>query len=494
MNHCIKTKGKRMTALFLVLVLALSMISTTAFAAQEDNYHDPAEHWLSAANRTNELDVNATVTRETGNCAVCGQSTTFIIYRTPEYTRNGETAMNRNVRYSDGTLLDGEGTGAVMDGTPGKDAYYTGFHWTKACCNTCGTMNSNMGIDDYCFGKNVYWLYDCAAEFTEELPEQVKFEYVDSTYHNKITSSGTYCCFCFGTNKSSASKLERHNMQTEILPQISNNRFAIVKHCVDCEYTKTEYVAAKSVVADYYGVVDGQPHTLTISDLSEAGVSTQIRYGNSAESCTLSSAPNYTEKGQYTVYYDITYTYSGVSMTENGVAYVWLHDETTEPDGDCPCGCGDPDCDCQNKDCNGSCHKNECGDNHNFVVLETVNPTCKTLGYTRYLCVECGKIEKRDYVNAIGHAWQSIVVRDATCEVGGKVLNICKNCGECEETITPRGEHQYSVSVVSATCVSPGYTLKECEVCGDRHITDIQNAKPHNYEAITTPASCENGG
>ena len=235
MNHCIKTKGKRMTALFLVLVLALSMISTTAFAAQEDNYHDPAEHWLSAANRTNELDVNATVTRETGNCAVCGQSTTFIIYRTPEYTRNGETATTRNVRYSDGTLVGGEGTGAVMDGTPGKDAYYTGFHWTKACCNTCGTMNSNMGIDDYCFGKNVYWLYDCAAEFTEELPEQVKFEYVDSTYHNKITSSGTYCCFCFGTNKSSASKLERHNMQTEILPQISNNRFAIVKHCVDCE-------------------------------------------------------------------------------------------------------------------------------------------------------------------------------------------------------------------------------------------------------------------
>lgn len=120
MNHCIKGNGKRMTALFLVLVLALSMISTTAFAAQEDNYHDPAEHWLSAINRTNELDVNATVTRETGNCAVCGQSTTFLIYRTPEYTRNGETAATRNVRYSDGTLVGGEGTGTVMDGTPAK--------------------------------------------------------------------------------------------------------------------------------------------------------------------------------------------------------------------------------------------------------------------------------------------------------------------------------------------------------------------------------------
>ena len=74
------------------------------------------------------------------------------------------------------------------------------------------------------------------------------------------------------------------------------------------------------------------------------------------------------------------------------------------------------------------------------------------------------------------------------------MLNICKNCGECEETTTPKGEHKYGISVVEPTCVSPGYTVKECEVCGDRHITDIQNAKPHSYEAITTPANCENGG
>lgn len=58
MNKTVKTNGKRMTALMLVLVLVVSMFSTTAFAAQEDNYHDPAEHWLNAANRTNELDAN----------------------------------------------------------------------------------------------------------------------------------------------------------------------------------------------------------------------------------------------------------------------------------------------------------------------------------------------------------------------------------------------------------------------------------------------------
>lgn len=393
MNKSVKTHGKRMTALMLVLVLVVSLFSTTAMAAQEDNYHDPAEHWLSAVNRTNELDANATVTHETFVCSICKQPTSFMVWRTPEYSRDGVTALSRNVKYSDGTCIDGESVGVIFDGTPGKDAYYTGYHWTKAMCETCGTMHSNGG--GYMLGKNVYYLYDCAAEFTEELPDQVKYEYADSTYHTKTTKGGSYCCFCFGTNHTSSSVLERHNMQTEIIPQISNDRFAIVKHCTDCEYTSTSYVAAKSVIADYYGVVDGQPHTVTISDLSEAGVSTQIRYGNSADSCTLTSAPNYTEKGQYNVYYEITYTYSSMSMTENGVAKVWLHDE--KEDADCPCGCGDPDCDCKNPNCNGSCHKHNCGDNHNFVILETVNPTCKTLGYTRYLCVNCGKIEKRDY-------------------------------------------------------------------------------------------------
>ena len=94
----------------------------------------------------------------------------------------------------------------------------------------------------------------------------------------------------------------------------------------------------------YYGIVDGQPHTITVSDFSEAGVRTSIRYGNSAESCTMTSTPNYTEEGQYTVYYEITYAYQNVSMTENGVANVWLRDTPASEDGKCTCGCDDPNC------------------------------------------------------------------------------------------------------------------------------------------------------
>ena len=161
---------KRMTALLLAVVLCVGMVPT-AFAAQQDSYHDPAENWQEANNRTNELDANATVTHETFNCKVCKQQTSFIVFRTPEYTRDGQTAMSRNVKYSDGTFVDGSGKGSILDGVPGQDAYYTAYHWTKAVCETCGSINTNMAKTDYGYLKNVYWLYDCANNFFEELPE-----------------------------------------------------------------------------------------------------------------------------------------------------------------------------------------------------------------------------------------------------------------------------------------------------------------------------------
>ena len=284
-------------------------------------------------------------------------------------------------------------------------------------------------------------------------------------------------------------------MAAETLPQPAHGRFATVEKCGLCDYTRYDYTAAKAVVASYYGVVDGQPHTISVTDLSESGVRTAIRYGNSADSCTMTSAPNYTDEGQYTVYYEITYTCDGVDMTENGVAYVWLRDDTTDENGNCGCGCSNPNCGCQNKHCSGNCCTDKgCGENHHFILLDSVKASCTTLGYDRYLCTECGKIEKRDYVDSLGHAWQGIVIRDATCETDGKLLELCSRCGQMKQTATPKGEHSYEVYTVAATCTSPGYTVRECSVCGDRHIEDITSVLPHNYESHVISATCENGG
>lgn len=486
--------SRRALALLLTLVMCVGMIPT-AFAAQQNSYHDPAEHWMQASGRTNELDANSVVTRETFKCGECGKATSFEVFRVPEYTRNGQPALSRNVKYSDGTMVDGVGKGDTMDGIPGKDATYTGYHYTKAVCETCGGINTNMSKSEYGYLKNVYWLYDCAAAFTQELDETVSYEYTDDTYHTVTTKGGTYCAFCYGTNHTVSRKLERHSMVTEVLPQPANGRFATVEKCSLCDYARYDYTAAKAVIADYYGVVDGKPHTITVSDLSEAGVRTSIRYGNSADSCTMTSAPNYTEEGQYMVYYEITYTYKGKEMTENGVAKVWLRDESTKDDGSCACGCGDPNCGCQNKNCNGNCCTDKgCGENHKYILLDSTKAGCTTLGYDRYLCTKCGKIEKRDYVDSLGHAWQSIVIRDATCETDGKLLELCSRCGQMKQTATPKGEHSYEVYTVAATCTSPGYTVRECSVCGDRHIEDITSVLPHNYESHVIAATCEGGG
>ena len=351
--------------MLLTLTLCLGMIPT-ASAAQQNSYHDPVEHWQQARNRTNELDVNAIVTHETFYCATCRENTDFTVWRVPEYTLSGETALNRNVKYSNGMCIDEVTVGSLDAGVPGENAYYTGYHWTKSVCSRCGDWNSNeTNGAPYAWDKNIYVLHDCAAKFYLDLPETVAHEYVDSKYHRTVTKGGTYCCFCYGTNYEKSSVLERHDMETETLPQPAHGRFAAVEKCRLCDYTCYDYTAAKAVVASYYGVADGQPHTISVTDLSEAGVRTAIRYGNSADSCTMTTAPNYTDEGQYTVYFETTYTCDGVDMTGNGVAYVWLRDDTTDENGNCGCGCSNPNCGCQNKHCNGNCCTDKgCGENH----------------------------------------------------------------------------------------------------------------------------------
>ena len=492
-NHC-----KRLLAFILMLSVLLGMFPLPghkAYAAQQNSYHDPAEHWMSAVNRTNELDANAVVTEETFTCYNCGKATQFTVWRTPEYTRSGNSNLSHNVKYSDGTMVDGVTNGNVDEGKPGVNAYYTSNHWTKAACSQCGTFNGQMDkAVEYCYDKNVYWLYDCDANFMQDLDEEITYEYADKQYHKVTVKGGQYCAFCYGTNHTINSRLERHNLEQEVLPHLSNQRFAIVEHCQDCDYIKYDYVAAKVVVASYYGVVDGQSHTIMVSDLSEAGVRASVRYGYTADSCNLTSAPNFSEEGQYTVYYEVTYKYDSIEMVESGVAYVWLRDER-EAEGGCTCGCGDPNCDCQKSNCGGNCcGGNLCGDNHNFSLVESIKPSCLALGYDRYLCVNCGKVEKRDYVDSLGHAMQQIVIRDATCEVDGKILNICSRCGLAEVEYTPKGEHQYGTYNVAPTCTGPGYTVKECSVCGDRHITDMTEAMPHNYAPHIVAATCTTGG
>ncbi len=472
-----KSKLKSVLSALLTMCMLISAAPVTTFAAQSNEYVDPADSWLSSNNRTNELDVNATTTYETSWCPVCDKETTVLTYRVPEYTRSGETAKNHGVWFSDGRNIDGTEVGNLDSGTPGIDAYYTGNHWTKSVCQNCGTINAVDGVDAYNFNKNLYSLNSCDHNFFLDFDNTTYTPY-NENYHTTVYKAGKYCQFCKGTKAQASSVREAHNFNEQIDGQIGNNRFYVLQHCDDCNFEKSEYVTAKSVVSSYYGTADGEAHTVTVSDLSDSGVKTLVRYGDSADNCKQTSAPNYTKAGYYTVYYEITYSYSGEDMVENGVSYVWLLNDSASDD--------------------------ESGDDtviiippaheHDFRYIETVPATCENLGYERWQCSGCGQLEKKNYTPAIGHDHEDIVIREANCMQGGLILSVCKNCGDFYQTTTPTGAHTYKTNVINPTCRNVGYTEHICDICGDNYITDIKPLISHAYESITKKPTCEDKG
>lgn len=399
-------------------VMILGTIPELSYAAQSNEYVDPADVWMEANGRANEFDINATTTYETVYCPVCDMETTQLTYRVPEYTKSGETALNHNVMYSDGTCTDGESTGNLDDGTPGVDAYYTGMHWTKSVCQNYGTINAVDGIDSYAFSKNLYILNSCDHNFFMDFDNTTYMPY-NSEYHTTTLKVGEYCQFCKGTFARATEQLDRHNFNETVDGELGNQRFHITGECEDCGYIKNEYLAAKSVVQSYYGKVDGDTHTVTVSDLSEDGVNTSIRYGTEASKCDLTSAPNYTAEGYYPVYYEITYSYGGEKMVENGVSYVWLLADDKN---------------------SGDVTVSEVH-THDYRYLESVAPSCTDLGYDRFQCSVCGALMKTNYTPATGHDYETVVIREASCTQGGLELHMCKKCGSYYTETTSMTDH-----------------------------------------------------
>ena len=465
---------KSVISMLLAVILVAGTLPVSVFAAQKSDYEDPADHWLSTSNRTNELDMNATITYETEFCGICNKSTVLMTYRVPEYTRSGETAMNHNVFFSDGANSDGSAYGNPDSGTLGVNAYYTGYHLTKTVCQSCGTINP---LDtEYSFNRNVYVLNPCNHSFFIDFDNTTYSKY-DEHQHTTLLKKGEYCQFCKGTYARATTKKEAHNLSSTVDGQIGNNRFFISETCGDCGYSTSEYVTAKSVVSSYYGNVDNKSHTVTVSDLSDSGVHTSIRYGTSAGKCNLTSAPNYTKAGYYPVYYEISYKYQGETMTENGVSYVWLLEDKKD-------------------DNNGGTiivippEKHE----HDYRYLETVAPSCDNLGYERWQCDGCGNLDKRNYTKATGHNYKAITIREATCKQGGLKLNLCDKCGSFYEESTPTGKHKYKTEKVQPTCRNVGYTNHICEICGNSYITDMTPIISHAYERVTKEPTCTDKG
>lgn len=133
----------------------------------------------------------------------------------------------------------------------------------------------------------------------------------------------------------------------------------------------------------------------------------------------------------------------------------------------------------------------------------TVAPTCTEKGYTIYICDQDSALtEKRDYTNALGHAWNAgTVTTAATCTTAGVKTYTCTRNG-CTETKTEEIAalgHNWDNGTVTtpAICEAVGVKTFKCQNTGCAETkTEKIAALGHKWDdgTVTKAPTCTEDG
>ena len=77
------------------------------------------------------------------------------------------------------------------------------------------------------------------------------------------------------------------------------------------------------------------------------------------------------------------------------------------------------------------------------------------------------------------HNYETVTV-ESTCTSDGKVVSVCKSCGDTKESILPAKGHSFTFTVTQADCDSAGYTKYSCK-CGYSYKSDITAPKGRGH-------------
>lgn len=126
---------------------------------------------------------------------------------------------------------------------------------------------------------------------------------------------------------------------------------------------------------------------------------------------------------------------------------------------------------------------------------EIVSPsTCTSMGYTTYICDECGASYTGDYTDKAEHHYTAEIT-SPTCTDLGFTTYICTECGDdYRSDYTDKKPHNYKAVITPATCTKMGYTTYTCEYCSDSYIADYTEALPHNYTKKVIEPTCTSQG
>lgn len=122
---------------------------------------------------------------------------------------------------------------------------------------------------------------------------------------------------------------------------------------------------------------------------------------------------------------------------------------------------------------------------HSWRQSSYTAPKCESNGTIVYTCIYCGE-HKTETILSTGHAYGETwyITKQATCDVAGEKVQICKNCGEhgAPETIDALGHTWGEEITIAPTCESGGYTYKICSVCKKEDQSNQTLATGHTSE------------
>lgn len=120
---------------------------------------------------------------------------------------------------------------------------------------------------------------------------------------------------------------------------------------------------------------------------------------------------------------------------------------------------------------------------HDYVLEQTVEPTCTEGGYELYKCSVCGATEKRNAKDATGHNY-TVISNTATCTEGGIKTSKCVNCGDIKSEDSSALGHKFNISYDSPSCIVDGGYTYTCSVCGFVK-RDVYKATGHDYGLLS---------
>lgn len=108
------------------------------------------------------------------------------------------------------------------------------------------------------------------------------------------------------------------------------------------------------------------------------------------------------------------------------------------------------------------------GHQHDYELVETVEATCTSFGYEKYVCKGCGKEKYDNTKEALGHDWQRDEYTAPTCTSEGFESKHCARCNEHRSGALDMLPHDVDPEEegLDPTCTEEGYQpAGTCRVC-----------------------------